>query len=221
LLLLNMPFDAQRDLRPVSGVYTSVNFLVVPATLQVNNIGELVEYSKKKAGGVNFASYGAVTEIMAAVLMRETGMKGTSIGYKGAVPALLDLLAGRIDMLYTSLALIEGPLDERKLRAVAVTGNERFDGRPDVPTFLEQGVSLKDSLGWWGLFARSGTPDPLIKALHAEFTKTLQEEEIRRAMIQGGSIPIPMNSPEEFTAWINADRSKTERLVRSIGMPRQ
>jgi tripartite-type tricarboxylate transporter receptor subunit TctC len=214
----SLPFNAKADFKPITGIADVVSFLAVPAALPVTSFKELADYSKKKTGGINYASYGAVTEIRFGILARDSGLKGTSVAYKSAPAALADLLAGRIDMLFTELSVLEPFLNDGKIRALGVTSRQRFEGRIDVPTFLEQKVRLTESFGWWGLYAPIGTPSGVIRLLHAEFTKALDDPDIRNSMIKASQMPIPMKSPEEFSDWISADRLKTQTLARELGI---
>jgi tripartite-type tricarboxylate transporter receptor subunit TctC len=221
LLRESMSFDPQKDLKPVTAVSDTVAYLAVPTSLPAKSLAELAELSKKKPGGLNYGSYASITDLANAVLVRDSGLQSTSIGYKGSQPALVDLLAGRIDMLYTGLPILEGYLKSGKLRVLGVSGERRFERTPDVPTFAEQGVSITGSFSWWGIFAPAAMPDDVVATLHREFIKTMQDPVVREAMVRASSIPVILNSPQEFANWINADRAKTEKLIQDGGMKRR
>jgi tripartite-type tricarboxylate transporter receptor subunit TctC len=193
-----LSFDAVKDFAPIGLVNTTASTLAGPASLPPKNLKELLNWAKEpgrtvKIGHAGIGSYGHLSGVLVA---QETGMKATQIPYRGAGPALIDLLSGQIDL--TSISAIQAApfAKEGKLKVYAIIGRRRFPGLPDVPTLGELGYKKLDIDFWHMVVAPAATPKPIIDKLNAALRKTLADAAVQKSFADGGMVPYP---PEELS----------------------
>src|SRR5262249_5663200 len=185
-----LPFDVLKDLTPISEVTTSFLVLVVHPSVPAKTFGEFIAYAKARAG-LDYGSAGAgtITHLAVALLARETGLKLQHVPYRGSAPAITDLLAGRVPFMFAPIGTAKPFIESGKLRAIAVSGPGRVDGRPTVPTMAEAGVRGFEASGWNGIFAPAGTPKPVVDRLHGAVVNILKGDETRRRLAQLDTVP--------------------------------
>jgi tripartite-type tricarboxylate transporter receptor subunit TctC len=217
-LYKDLPFDPINDLSPVTLVVNGLSVLVVNPELPVKTAGELVAYAKKNPNQLSFASAGSGTDThLAGELFKSmTGTSMVHIPYKGGAPALVDLIAGRVQLSFASVATTISSIQTGKLRAVAMTGKNRFEGLPGVPTIAESGVPGYEINNWYGIFVPANTPQDIIQRLNTETIKTLKKPDIHAKLIAAGLEPI-WSTPKEFADYVRAETDKWRKIVADSG----
>ena len=184
----NLTFDAAKDFAPIGLINTAASTLAAPATLPPNNLKELLTWVKSsghniKIGHVGVGSYSHLAGVLIA---QELGMMATQVPYRGAGPALVDLLSGQVD-LESQSAIVSGPLIKSgKLKAYAIIGRKRFAGLPDLPTLGELGYKKLDIDFWHMLLAPAGTPRPIIDKLNSALRAALADPKVQKSFADGG-----------------------------------
>ncbi len=210
----NMGFDPHKDLMPITMVASGPQVIVVNPSLPVNTLKELMELAKAKPGALNYghAGIGSQTHLAAENFLFATGLDIKNIPYKGEGPAITDLVAGQINLATPNLAAAIGFINGGKLRALAVTGTERSPALPDVPTVAET-VPGFENIGWFGLMAPAGTPQPVIDRIYRDTIKALDSTDIRARFFVQGMAPAPL-TPKAFAARIQSETARWASVVR-------
>jgi tripartite-type tricarboxylate transporter receptor subunit TctC len=211
-----LSYDPLKDLAPVT-MTAKFDFLLVvnPNVLPVNNLQELVAAAQKLPAGLSYASpsIGTTHHLATEMLARDTGMKLVAITYKGGGPAVQDLLGGQVGLMFLDRASAKPHIDSGKLRPIAAAGSKRVAAYPNVPTLAEQGVKGFDVEGWQGFTVRTGTPEPVIRALNAAYLKAIAPAEVKRKLNEAGIDPVG-GTPEQFTGYIQAETVKWRGVVK-------
>ena len=217
-LYKNLPFNPVKDLAPVTLVVNGLSVLVVNPALPVKTVRELVAYAKANPNQLSFVSAGAGTDThLAGELFKTmTGTMMVHVPYKGGAPAMLDLIAGRVQLSFASVATTVGYIQSGKLHAIAMTGSKRFEGLPNIPTISESGVPGYEINNWYGVFVPAGTPGDIIQRINAETIKAVQKPEVRARLIAVGLEPV-WSSPAEFSAYVRSETAKWGKIVRDSG----
>ncbi len=213
-LMANYPFDTLRDFSPLTVVGYIPHALVVRPDFAAKDLPALVAMAKASPGSINYGSSGNGTSahLGAALFAQRADIKVTHVPYRGAAPAVQDLLGGQIQFMFLDMSSALAQIKSGKLRALAVAPARRFAGLPDVPTVAEQGYPGFDVHGWYGLFARSGTPAPVMQALYAEVKRALESAEIRELFQTYGIEPGGM-PPSDYTELVRKDLALWKRTV--------
>jgi len=211
------PFQMGRDFTPVGLLGTAPQIVVVPVDLPVKNIRELLAYANLKPHMVYCASAGiGGSSHLACEMLRHYGKADiTHVAYKGVAPALVDVLAGRIQVTYTAVAAISA-IKEGRLRAIAVTGNRRLSALPDVPTVAEQGFPQLTLLTWYGIHAPTGTPAATIDTINKAIAAALKDPAVTQALVGAGLEPEAM-SVAGFREFMASQEASITRLWRETG----
>jgi tripartite-type tricarboxylate transporter receptor subunit TctC len=213
-----MPFDPLRDFVPITFVASNINVLVVHPSLPAQNVRELVAYAKANPGKLSYGSAGTGTsQHLAGELFKQiTGVDMTHVPYKGAGPAVSDLIAGQIPLMFADISASIGHIRAGKLRALGVTTRERTP-LLDVPTIIEQGIADFDVNAWFGLMAPAGTPREVVARLNADAAKALNQPALRERLQGLGLNPAP-NSPEEFSQFIRGELERWGKVARAVNI---
>jgi len=218
-LYKNMPFDPVKDLMPITQVAYSPNILVVPNDLPVKSVQELVTFAKANPGKVSFASAGVgTTQHLAGELFKTIAKVDIQhVPYRGATPAITDLLGGRVSMFFGPPSSLLGLVKEGKVRALAVTSAQRFPAAPDLPTMIEAGypgfVAVL-SVGW---MAPAGTPKDVIDRIYKDTAKALAAPDVRERLQKIGTEPMG-TSPAEFAADIQREVPQWAEVIKAAGL---
>src|SRR5712691_9784189 len=211
-------YDPERDFLPVSLIGTQANILVVNPSVPANSLAELIALAKAKPGQLNFASsgHGAAAHLAGELFKAEARIDIVHVAYKGAVPALQDVIAGHVQMMFATAASVVGLIRDGKVRPLAVTTPKRTAILPDVPTVAELGIPGFDATTWHGLVAPAGASKDVIGALHYGTVTALNDPAVRKSLMDLG-VDIVGNSPKEFDAYIKAEIPKWSAVVKASG----
>lgn len=217
--LIKLAYDNNKDLVPVAYVGAVPNVLVVNNELGVTTVAGLVELAKKQPAKLNFASSGSgSTQHIAAELFKEaTGTFITHIPYRGSGPALVDLMAGTVQMSFDTLASVLPHIKSGKVRALAVASSKRSPQLPQVPTMAEAGVKGVEMSAWYGLYMPSATPQPVQDRVQAEVAKVLQLPETKARLDTIGAETTPMTQAQ-FVAFQAAENKRYAEIIRKRGI---
>ena len=220
-LYRKLPYDHYKDFAPVSMIGTTPNVLVVNPTVPAKSVSEFIAYTKANDGKILIASPGVGSSpAMTLELFRlTTGINIVHVPYKGAAPALTDLLGGHIQAMFDNMSSQLPVMQSGRTRALAVTSPNRSVHLPDVPTMRESGVPI-DVTVWYGLCAPAAVSKPILAQLHRDLVKVLNETETQRRFSEIGVEPAP-STPQQFAAFIKSETEKWSRVVREAKVPQQ
>lgn len=215
----NMPYDPQRDLTPVALVSQSMNVLVVPASMPVNSVSEFIDYAKKNADSLNHGSSGngGTSHLAGELFNTMAGMKITHVPYQGSGPAMIDLLAGRVHVMFDNLPSALPHVHSGKLKALGVTGADRSGELPDVPTIAETGLEGFEATTWFGIFAPAGTPDEIQERLN-NLVNTIMQQPANQEKLKSMAAYVQPTSRAEFADLIKRDTEKWARVIKTAGI---
>lgn len=218
-LYTNLPYDPVKELVPVTLLMEVPNVLVVNPSLPVKSVQELIAYGARQSGPISYATPGAGTSLHLAgeLFATRSGMRLTHVPYKGSAPALNDLIAGHVPMMFDNLPSALPLVNAGKLRALAVTSSKRSPMLPDVPTMMEAGLSDYAITGWFGVMLRAGTPQPIVERLHRELSAILAMPEISAKLKEMGGIVSGADSAA-FASFIASETSKWSKLIKSANI---
>ena len=214
-----LPYDPLKDFAPVTvlGVVTSV--VVTTPALPVKSIQDLVALARKRPGLLNFTSSGAgaSTHLTGELLKQRAGIAMTHISYKGSGPALTDVMAGFVEVMFENLPSALPFINAGKLKVLAVTGKDRSPVLKTVPTLAESGFPGFDMVSWQALVAPANTPQPVIDKLNAEVVRVLRTPEMKEKMIGLGT-EVVANTPEQFAQYLREEMAKWSKIVKDAGI---
>lgn len=218
-LYSKLTYDPQKDFAPISLIATSGNVLVVNPALGIGTVQELIALAKSKPARLHYGTpaVGATGHLAGEMFNALAGVKLTQVPYKGAAPALTDLIGGQIEMTFDNIPAAIAHIKSGKLKAIGVTSAKRSSILPDVPTIAESGVAGYDISAWFGLVAPARTPSEVVARLHAESVKALASREVRDRFAQLGFEPVG-NTPAEFAQLIEADFTRFGKIIRAAGI---
>jgi tripartite-type tricarboxylate transporter receptor subunit TctC len=218
-LYAKVPYDPVKDFAPITLLGIAPTVLVVPADLPAKDLAELVAAAKAKPGGLAYASGGNGTppHINGEVFKSVAGVDLLHVPYKGGGPALVDLMAGRVQVMLDTAASAMPHVRSGKLRALAITGARRSPEYPDIPTFAEAGLPGYDTNAWYSMHAPAGTPPEIVRRLNAELVASLKDPDVQARFKQLTTEPVG-NTPEEFAAFVKAELDKYARVIKSAGI---
>jgi tripartite-type tricarboxylate transporter receptor subunit TctC len=216
--LSKMPYDVKKDLALITVVVRVPEVLVVHPSLPVKDLAQLIAYAKANPGKVNFGSAGSgsITHLAGELLKAEAKVDMVHIPYKGAAPAVTDLISGQVQMGIFDVPILLGHIRAGKLKALAITSAKRAQTLPDVPTTAELGYPNVTSDNWYGLVAPAATPADVRKRIHAAATAALRNAALieQYGKVSGVSSP---GTPEDYAAFLATEQAKWSRVVTAIG----
>ncbi|WP_439611245.1 Bug family tripartite tricarboxylate transporter substrate binding protein [Reyranella sp.] len=218
-LYSKMPFDAATAFAPITVVGDMPNIVVVSPKTAINTLKELIDRAKDLPGKINFGSAGNGTTTHLAIVLLEqaAGIRLAHVPYKGAAPAVQDLVAGQIDGLVDNPPLVLGHIKSGTIKALAWAAPQRMAILPDVPTAAEAGLPGFEASSWFALIAPAGTPKEIVARLNAATAKILRDPKMVEQFAQRG-VRLVGNSVEEFTAFIPKERARWAEIVKTSGV---
>ena len=217
----NGSYDPIRDFEPITNIASGPFLLVVRNSLPVSSVQELIAYAKANPGKLNYASsgIGSTAHLSGELLKRSAGIEMTHIVYRGAGPALADVLAGQVDLMFASIVSSLHHAKSGKLKALAVTSSKRSAAVPEFPTVAEAGVPEFEMLGYFGLLAPAKTPPAIVGTLHAAVLRAIKRPDFVERVSTDGAEPDGC-SPAELRALLERDMKKLGDLMHGTSVQR-
>ena len=221
-LYAKMPFDPETALVPISIAADMSMLVVVNPNVEAKTLGELVALAKSKPDKINFGSPGVGTtgHLGLAMFMHAAGIKLTHVPYRGAAPAVNDLIAGQIDGVVDNPPTVLAHIQAGKLRPLAVAAGKRLPQLPDVPTAAEAGVKNFEASSWFGIMAPAGTPKEIVARLHKDMVAALNQPAIAERIAASGARAVG-NSPDEFAKQIASERAMWGEIIKAANIQPQ
>ncbi len=216
-LYTKLPYDARKDFAPITLVSNAHLFLVVHPSAPVKGVKDLAALAKAQPGRLNFGSAGAgTTPHLAGVMFQHlAGVQMTHVAYKGSPQSAIDLMAGRLDLIFSNGSATLPHIRAGKLRLIAISAAKRDPATPDIPAIAETVPGFELS-PWWGLFAPAGTPRDVITRLNAEAVRILALPDIKNAYANFGMNTIS-NTPEQFSAYVHEEIARWAKIIKATG----
>ena len=217
-LYAKLPFDPVRDYAPITQLASSPNILAVHPSLPVKSFREMIAYAKTNPKKLNFASsgVGSIGHLTGELLNRSAGVDMVHVPYKGSGQAVIDLLGGQVQMMFSGMSSVMPHIKAGRLRALAVTGAQRSPAVPDVPTIAESGFPGFAATAWYGVLATAGTPKPIVNRLHDEIVRALALPDVKERLNNVG-FELVGGTPDEFAAFIKSEIAKWAKVVKASG----
>jgi tripartite-type tricarboxylate transporter receptor subunit TctC len=215
-----LAYDPQRDLQPITQLTSGGNVVVVHPSVQANTLKELIALAKSQPGKINFATTGTNNLLGIEHFSTMAGIKMTAIPYKGTGQAVIDLVAGHVQFFFMNPLVAVPNVKGGKLRALAVTSLDRNTALPDVPTVDEAAVKGFKNITWHSVLVPKGTPAPIVKRLHTELVKIVNDPEIKDRFAGQGLMSVG-STPEELARLIKEESAEYAKVVKLIGLEPQ
>ncbi|MDN6887587.1 tripartite tricarboxylate transporter substrate binding protein [Variovorax sp. CAN2819] len=217
-LFEKMPFDPKTDLAPITLAVKSPQYLVAGPAADFSTAKEFIAKAKASPGKYSYASVamGSASHLTMEMLKAAARINVTHIPYRGATPAVTDLLAGNVHVAFMVPGNVQQFVATGRLKLLATTGEKRFRSSPEIPTLMELGYRDLEATSWVGLLAPAGTPKPIIDRYHAELVKILNSPEIT-ARLQDMEFEVVASTPAQFATWIASESKKWGAVVKSTG----
>src|SRR5579871_818473 len=214
-----LPYDQHKDFAAVALIARSFNLVVVNPKSQVRTIADLIAAAKANPGKMTFGTFGAGTSAhLAGELFKDMAKVNlTAVPYKGAAPAITDLIGGQIDVMFTTVASAASLVESGQLRAIAVTSAERSPAFPQLPTVAEAGVPGYAAESWYGLFAPAGTPADIVAQLNRSAASAVQSEAFKRLVVNEGLVTVTL-PPDALDRFVRGEEERWRRVIQSAGI---
>ncbi len=219
ILQKDLPYDAVRDFAPVAILMATPNIFVAHPGVPASNLKELIQLAKSKPGQISYASNGSGTSShMAGELLNlEAGIKLVHIPYKGAGPAIIDVLGGHVQLLIGAVATSLPHVASGKLKALAVSSLQRSGAAPTVPTVAESGLPGFEVAQWFAIYAPAKTPKEIVGKLNAEINRALNQQNVKSEFTRQG-FDVDNRTPEQFAAYMKEETAKWTKLIKAAGI---
>ncbi|UGA47475.1 tripartite tricarboxylate transporter substrate binding protein [Bradyrhizobium quebecense] len=220
LLYKKLPYDPARDFRLLSVITDAPMIMEVHPSVPAKTIAEFVAYAKRNPGKLNFGSAGTggTVHLAGEMFKQIAGVEMTHVPYKGAGPALTDLLSGNIQLMFDTLGTALPPVKSGMLRALAVTSTERIPDLPDLPTIAESGYPDYAVSVWYGIAAPSKVPDEIADKIKASLDRALNDEAFRASLVRIGFPPLRVKSQAEIDKFVDTDRARWAGVVKALNI---
>jgi len=217
-LFEKMPYNSVKDLAPITLAVAAPQYLVVNPALPIKNVQEMVAYAKSNGGKMSYASIavGSASHLTMEMFKLAAGVEITHIPYRGAGPAITDLLAGNVEAAFLVPGNVQQFLKEGRLRLIATSGQKRFPSTPTVPTLIESGYPDFLATSWIGFLTTAGTPKPVIDRYNKELVKILKSTEVREKL-ESMEFEVIAGSPDQFRNWIGSEIPRWGKVIKATG----
>lgn len=214
-----LPFDPIKDFDPITQLVSTLNVLVIHPAIPAKTLQEFIAYANANPDRVNFSSsgVGSVGHLTGELLNRRAGLHMVHVQYKGSGQAVIDLLAGQVQAMFSGFSSTLQHIRSGKLRAIAVTSTKRSPIEPNIPTIAESGFPGFEATAWHGMLAPSGTPKPLVDKLYAEASKALKQPDVEEKLGALG-FDVVGSTPAAFRAYISEELRKWAPVVNAAGI---
>jgi tripartite-type tricarboxylate transporter receptor subunit TctC len=217
-LYKQLPFDTLRDFAPVAYIASAPFLLVLHPSVPANSVAELIAYIKSRPGGLNYGSsgVGGGAHLAGEIFKTSAGVQLTHIPYKGAAPAMADLLGGQVPMVFDPIPTSLAQVKSGRIKALAITSARRSGLMPELPTVAESGLPGFDVSAWFGLYAPAATPKDIVTKLNADVNRVLQSPEVKEKFAALGAESMPMGT-DQFALHLRAEIAKFAKAIRDSG----
>lgn len=221
-LIRKLPYDAQRDLAPISQVAASANVLVVHPSVPVHSVRELIAFARARPGQLNYGSAGIGTNphMTMALFLSMAKLEMVHVAYKGSAPAVTALLGGHVAAMNATAITGLPHVRSGRLRGLGVTSSRRSAVAPELPTLAEAGVPGYEATQWYGVLAPAGTAREIVARLHAELVRILQLNDVKSRFAADG-VEVVGDAPEQFAQYIRAETVKWAKVARDAGIQQE
>ena len=221
-IVKHMPFDPLKDLAPVAPLTSSPVVVTISASLPAKDLREFIALARREPGKLNYgtAGPGTIPHLSGELFSQVAGVRLTPVHYRGAGPALADLLAGQVQAIFVGLGVVHAQAAAGKVRILAVSQASRLRAAPDIPTAAEAGLPGFEINTWFGVVAPHGTPEPIVSLLNREIHTMLDDPAVRARLMAGGLEPLK-ETPQEFGARMRRDHERYEPIIKAAGLARQ
>ncbi len=218
--LMSLPYNPRKDFAPITLVGFGPNTLVVPPALPATGVKELIALARARANRLNYASSGpgSTPHLSAELFKMMAKVNMVHVPFKGAGPAVVDVVAGRVDVIIVNVGAILSQVQAQRLRALAVTSLRRSPVFPDVPTLDEAGLPGYEAGVWWGLLAPAGTPAAVVDQLQQAVAGSLKTSEIRSRLMAAEGAEVIANAPKEFAQFLEKETAKWAGVIKAAGI---
>jgi tripartite-type tricarboxylate transporter receptor subunit TctC len=215
----DLPYDPIKDFAAIGKAAVNSTLLVVNTKLPANSARELAALAKQRSKPITIGitGRGAISDLGRLLFESAAGIKLEAVPYRGAAPAMTDLIGGHLDGLFGDVPTVMAQIRAGKIKALAATSTKRSEIFPDVPTFVEQGFDGVVADNWAGLLAPAGTPQPAIKKLNAALVAALDDAGVRQRLHNAGTAPAP-SSPDEFAGYLREELARWSKLIKEKGI---
>jgi tripartite-type tricarboxylate transporter receptor subunit TctC len=219
-LMKSLPYDSIADFTPLALVAGTPFMLIVNPSLPVHSLADLIKYAKDKGGPLPFAMVGPGTphHLFAEMLRGMTGIEITYVPYKGSQPAITDVMAGHVPVMFCDLGPAGPQIAAGKVRAIGSSTMTRLPNHPDIPSLSESGVRGFDAASWQMLLTPAKAPKPVVDKLHAELKAILALAEIKETIAKNGMVPMPENSVDGLQKFVKSEIDRWGKVVRDAGI---
>ena len=214
-----LPYDTDKDFQPISLTAILPLLLAVHPSVKANNVQELIALAKSSPKPLAYASggIGSSQHLAGELINTMAKIKMTHVPYKGGGPGLIDLIAGQVNVMASTILSIAPQGRSGKLRVLGITTAKRSPAWPEIPTVAEAGIKGYESIAWYGLVAPAGLPPAVLDKLSAEVVKGTRSKEMQDALIKQGADPVG-NGPKEFSAFLKSETAKYAKVIREAGI---
>ncbi len=214
-LYSKLPYDPVKDFVPITGLISISQALITNPSMPVQNMKELIEFAKKRPGELNYGTFGvgSTGHLNMEMLQIATGVKLVAVHYKGATPALTDVIAGHIQMMFINTSSAIQPWQVGRVKLLAVGSSKRLARFPDMPTVAEGGLPGFEAVSWFGLFAPRETPHNIVAQVNADVRRVFEDAEFREKFLDPNMFEPMTSSPEQFSAFIKSDAQKWRNVI--------
>jgi len=214
-LYKKMPYDPDKAFAPISMIAELPFFMLVTPSMKANNVKEFIAFAKANPGAVTYASSGSGSgpHLAGEMFEKATGLDMMHVPYKGGGPAAADVMAGHVNMYFSTVLESIGSVKAGKLKALATSSLTRSPAMPELPTIAESGIPGFDAASWIGIVAPAGTPPALVEKISADIKAVVLEQDTKQTLIQQGATPMPL-TPAAFKARIESDRQRYAKVIK-------
>lgn len=218
-LNIKAPYNVFKDLAPISRLVINPQVLVAHPSLPANSVRELIKLAKSRPGQINYASVGpgSPQHLGTEMLKSMTGIDMVHIPYKGTAPAITDILAGNVSLMFNSMPSVLPHIGARRLKGIAVSSGRRSQAAPDIPTVAEAGVPGFEYVTWYGLFAPAATPADVIAKVNAEVVRMLAGPDLSKRFASQGAEPAS-SSPAELARFMRDEHEGWKKVIKTAGI---
>ena len=213
-----MPFDPTKDLAPITLAVKAPQYLVVNPATGITSVQDFIAKAKANPGKYSYGSVsmGSASHLTMEMMKSAAGFRMTHIPYRGAGPAVADLVAGNVQAGFFVPGNVQGFVKDGKLKLLATTGHKRFPSTPDVPTLSESGLKDFEATSWIGFLAPAGTPAHIVNRYHQEMVKILNSPEVKARLVEM-EFDVVASSPKQFSDWIRTEITRWGKVIKDTG----